>query len=207
MNKNCFICFLFALICSISLFSCKPKLQQVDFELQEPAMWIDESTRELKSSLGILFQVSVAPINFSEQDLSSLITISPSISGNWSWVNDDYLSFQPTENWKLNTKYKINFNEKLFSDNVVVNNSCSFETTNYNLSMSNAEFYIDPENTSVKRITFSLNGNVPFANEDFAKKISLTLVPNKKINLQKILSKKNTISKFHTTIIKRLPIL
>ncbi len=180
MNKNCFICFLFALICSISLFSCKPKLQQVDFELQEPAMWIDESTRELKSSLGILFQASVAPINFSEQDLSSLITISPSISGNWSWVNDDYLSFQPTENWKLNTKYKINFNEKLFSDNVVVNNSCSFETTNYNLSMSNAEFYIDPENTSVKRITFSLNGNVPFANEDFAKKISLTLVPNKK---------------------------
>ena len=46
--------------------------------------------------------------------------------------------------------------------------------------MSDAEFYIDPDNTSVKRVTFSLTGNVPFGNDDFSKKISMTLVSNKK---------------------------
>ncbi len=195
MKKNCFIYFMFVLICAISLFSCK-SAQHVDFELQEPSMWFNESTKELKSPLGISFQASVAPINYSEQDTSSLITITPSINGNWKWVNDDYLTFTPTDNWDLNTKYKITFNEKLFSDEVVINNSCSFETTEYSLSMSDAEFYIDPDNTSVKRVTFSLIGNVPFANEDFSKKISLTLVPKKKNKSSKDAEEKKLEKKY-----------
>ena len=78
---------------------------------------------------------------------------------------------------RINTKYKITFGPELFSKNVKVSStSTSFSTMDYKLSMSDAEFYIDPDNTSVKRVTFSLTGNVPFSNDDFSKKISMTLV-------------------------------
>ena len=167
-------------------FGCKPsqKVEATKFEvttnLYEPAIYFTDTSTELKSPLEIAFSSSVAPINYSEQDLSNLITISPVINGTWSWVNDSYLKFVPKENWSLGTKYKINFNTKLFSDNVIVDSSCSFKTLDYKLSMTDAEFFIDPENTSIKRVTFSLEGTAPFDTENISKKISLKLKSGKK---------------------------
>ena len=181
MKKNCFIYFMFALICAISFFGCKKQeSQKVDFDLHTPSMYLAENSTELKSPLGISFYASVAPINYTEQDLSTQLTITPAIKGKWSWQNDDYLNFQPEENWNLNTKYKITFGPELFSKNVKISSTtASFSTMDYKLSMSDAEFYIDPDNTSVKRVTFSLTGNVPFGSEDFSKKITLSLKSKK----------------------------
>ena len=122
------------LLCVLVLFGCKPKqeVQNVDFKLHSPSMYLAENSTELKSPLGISFYASVAPINYTEQDLSANITITPALKGKWSWQNDDYLNFQPEENWALNTKYKITFGPELFSKNVKVSStSTSFSTMDY----------------------------------------------------------------------------
>ena len=83
------------LTCVLVLFGCKPKqeLHNVDFYLNTPSMYLAENSTELKSPLEIVFYSSVAPINYTEQDLSTQITITPAIKGKWSWQNDSYLVF------------------------------------------------------------------------------------------------------------------
>ena len=183
MKFRCLIGILVGLIlCCIPSCLVPEKVKyEVDISLHEPSMIFNETTAALKSPLEIAFSASAAPINFVEQDLSTLITISPAIQGTWSWMSDSYLKFVPKENWTLGTKYKITFNENLFSDNVIVDSSCSFKTVDYKLSMTDAEFFIDPEDTSIKRVTFSLQGNAPFETENISKKILLKLKSRKKI--------------------------
>ena len=59
------------LMCVLVLFGCKPKqeLHNVDFYLNTPSMYLAENSTELKSPLEIVFYSSVAPINYTEQDL------------------------------------------------------------------------------------------------------------------------------------------
>ena len=176
--KNKFLLLLLAFF-SIMIFGCKPKeieKKEVSFELYKPKITASTLIQGKHPSLEIYFDASVAPIDYKEQNIASFITISPEIKGEWDWVNDSHLVFMPAESWKLNTKYKISFTDNLLSSNVVCSwKSDSFTTPSYEVWMDDAEFYIDPNDPSVKRVTFSLSGNIPFSDESFADKISLKL--------------------------------
>jgi len=64
--------------------------------------------------------------------------------------------------------------EEFFPDHVKVDPKCTFTIANFTLEISNAEFYIDPEDSKIKRITATVRANYPIDSTTFEDKVSIT---------------------------------
>ena len=137
----------------------------MDYRLTEP----DQLTVSFKGSVARLEDMELEALK------EGLISIEPAIKGSWHWDTDTDLVFTPLEDWQLATKYKVKFAPALFPEHITVKNEFSFTTSGFIFSISDPDFYIDPENPSVKRVTFSLEGSHPLATETVAKAISMKL--------------------------------
>ena len=140
----------------------------VDYRQDIPSMDYQLTSPD---QLTVSFNGSVARLE--DMELESLkegvISITPPIKGSWHWDTDTDLVFTPLEDWQLATKYKIKFSSELFPEHITVKNEFSFTTTGFTVSINEPEFYIDPENPSVKRVTCSITGSHPLVTETVAK--------------------------------------
>lgn len=152
--------------------SSKNKLK-VSYSIWEPD--VSYSENGYIDSLLIRFSGSVAPIDNVEKKVESGITLTPAISGTWTWTSDTSLSFQPVENWQLNTKYKITFADSIFTDHVSVKGDESFKTGGFTARLTDANFYIDPQDPTNKRVTCTLNASHPIDKTTINNFISLNL--------------------------------
>ncbi|MCR4580630.1 MAG: hypothetical protein K5681_09825, partial [Treponema sp.] len=133
------------------------------------------ASRESPDSLEIYFDGSATKLEDIDKEPSGTITISPAIAGKWTWVSDRHLSFQPEENWKLDTKYKISMSPDIFADNVSVKGESSFTTPAFNVFIDSAYFAVDPLNPNIKRVYATLSATNPMQKELVEKFISLSL--------------------------------
>lgn len=148
----------------------KPVEMEVSYYIYEPVL-----SSNPKDSLIINFYGSVAPLDDINQPINN-ISITPEIKGNWKWNGDDSIIFEPAENWKLGTKYIINFGKNLFAEHINVNtksNQNIFYTEDFHLDIDNAEFIIDDFDPSKKYICFNLYSNFPIAEQDFSTLITI----------------------------------
>ncbi|MDY0133303.1 MAG: MG2 domain-containing protein [Desulforegulaceae bacterium] len=123
---------------------------------------------------------SVADINFSDKKIESGIKISPSINGFFEFKGDNLIVFNPSENWKADTEYKISFNKSIFLKNLLIKDYyIKFKTPEFKADTSSSKFYTDPKNKKIHKGIFAVSFNYPvFKDSDLSQKIKLEI--NKK---------------------------
>ncbi|MBP5519403.1 MAG: alpha-2-macroglobulin [Treponema sp.] len=152
----------------------KPPVEKLEltYRLSEPSTVFD---RETPDTLDIYFSGSAAKLEDVGKEPSGTISITPEIKGKWKWESDSELSFQPEENWKLDTKYKITMNQNIFADNVTAKGDSSFTTPEFKVYLDDTNFAVDPENPNIKKVYATVRASNSMQKEDFEKQISLTL--------------------------------
>ena len=138
----------------------------------EPSTWYG---RETPDQLVLYFDGSAAKLEDVGKMPSGSISIIPEIAGSWIWENDSSLIFQPTENWKLDTKYKITLGQNLFADNVSVKAELSFTTEEFTAKLRDTNFAVDPEDPNIKKVYTTISTSNPMQKEEIEKFITLTL--------------------------------
>ena len=143
----------------------------VQYRVAEPSGRLDADG--LPEKLYVIFDGSVSKIEDAGSTPGSPVTIDPAINGSWKWNDDMTLCFTPSETWQLNTKYKITMPDSIFSENVSVKNEFKFKTEPFEVRLSDAEFYINPENPALKAVTCTVAASHPLVKESLNNCISL----------------------------------
>ncbi|MCR5189692.1 MAG: hypothetical protein K6C97_12230, partial [Treponema sp.] len=146
----------------------------VGYNVYEPSSRLDEEGKP--DTIYVSFDGSVAKIEDVGQAPSSDISITPAIAGSWLWVDDSSLRFTPAENWKLDTKYKVDMPAEIFSDSVSVRNDFTFKTDSFSVWLTDEEFYINPENPNEKCVTCTVGTSHPMVKDSLQKAVSMSLV-------------------------------
>ncbi|MBN2737132.1 MAG: alpha-2-macroglobulin [Spirochaetales bacterium] len=123
--------------------------------------------------LRIRFYGSVAPIEMVDKAIESGITVNPSIEGSWAWEGDSVLVFSPSEKWPIGQSYNGQINPQVLAEHVKIEWNFVFSLPELKLKLSSHEFYIDPENEKIKRITAVLESNYPLDPSSLDNKIIL----------------------------------
>jgi uncharacterized protein YfaS (alpha-2-macroglobulin family) len=147
----------------------QPRLLEVKCSINAPVPHVDEE--EPISSVTFSFDGSAAKSADSGNDVSEGISISPAIEGVWHWNDDSNLSFTPKADWPIGTTYKVQFAKNFFPDHLKIKRGYSFATQNFEPSLSEGEFYIDPENGKIKRILATLSANYPIDPDSLEKNV------------------------------------
>ncbi|MDR2135493.1 MAG: alpha-2-macroglobulin family protein [Treponema sp.] len=118
-------------------------------------------------SLTVEFWGSVAHLDSIGKELGPgtegpLITISPPMEGAWVWEDDDTLSFTAAGIWEIGRTYTVTFGKELFVSHIVpYRQFLSFKIPDFSLSLGQGEFYIDPVDATIKRVTAVIQTNYP----------------------------------------------
>lgn len=136
----------------------KNKKIQLGFNYSIPSVAYGEDM----DILYINFNGSATDLENIGNEPSAEIEIFPGIPGKWVWESDTQLKFTPEESWQMNTHYKIDFPKTIFRENVVVKDKLAFDTGTFHVYSANSEFFVDPYNPNVKKVTFTIAASHPF---------------------------------------------
>jgi len=137
----------------------QPRLQRVECSIIPPTPRYDDD--EPVASLFLEFDGSVAKSEDAGNVVSSGITLDPSLDGVWEWTDDSHLQFTPSGDWPIGVSYRLSFAQDFFPDHVKVGRSYQFDTEPFAASISEGEFFIDPENGGIKRVLATVSANYP----------------------------------------------
>jgi len=172
-------CLVLAVLCLIPagfhvynfIQSRKPQPISVSYRVQAPET---TGNPDYRRPLTVSFMGSAATVEMTDNDVpSGMIAINPPIEGNWRWKGDDVLIFATGQTWQVGRRYTVSFGAGLFPEHIKVDNVFNFETENLTLRISESEFYIDPEDGSVKRALFTVQTNYPVDTASFENSISM----------------------------------
>ncbi|MCR5290905.1 MAG: alpha-2-macroglobulin family protein [Treponema sp.] len=143
-----------------------------------------------KQAVSFEFYGSVIKTDAISQPVTQKIPIKPDIPGTWSWQDTNILVFTPEQEWSLGTSYSFTFPKTLFADHVQLQNyTTTIEAPSFYAEICNAEFEVDPEDPSVKRISFEIQANFPINDAEIDKLI--TLIPDMKVQKSGQLEKRS----------------
>jgi uncharacterized protein YfaS (alpha-2-macroglobulin family) len=130
--------------------------------------WRVESTPGDGSYLILTFEQSVADLGKIGKDVSKEIALSPKLAGHWSWISGTQLQFVPDDcdkagrNWIAATTYTVHLSKSLFSWHARISTlEKEFKTAPFTGSISDAIFYVNPKDPSVKQVTATLRFSYP----------------------------------------------
>lgn len=122
----------------------------------------------------IHFSGSAARLDLIGKVVTTGITISPSIEGEWKWVTDDHLVFAPKVDWAVGQEYAVKMDRSLFPKHVRLSTySYSFQTPLFKATIENAEFYQDPEDPKIKKVLVAVKFTHPVDTTSFEKRVQL----------------------------------
>lgn len=155
-----FLLLLFVALISFNIWKAlQPRLLEITYEITAPTPRTDPE--ETVSPLIIAFNGSAARTESADQPVTAGITLNPAVEGKWAWNADDRLIFTPSGEWPIGTKFKIIFAKDFFPDHVRIDLTGHFDTEDFKPFLSEATFYIDPENSKIKRVYASVHANYP----------------------------------------------
>ena len=158
-----------------------PKPQTVSFEVSAPARSCYDCTPPLvPNALTVRFSESVAPIEVAGKPIDEaqkLITLSPTLAGQWQWSDDKVLRFQPSADWPVGQTFKVDFARKKFvaSHQKLEKYDFEFTAPAFEARVKNTEFYQDPQVATDKKAVLTLGFSHPVDVADLEKRISLKL--------------------------------
>ena len=131
------------------------------FEFQSPPLTDYASDPVVVHPLRVAFDRSVAPLAEAGQSGVEGFRLRPEIAGNWTWESDRLLVFQPTGDWPIGERYRVDFDHaRAFAPSVrVLEPGFEFTSAPLTASLGSAEFHQDPLDPDLKkaivRIDFS----------------------------------------------------
>jgi hypothetical protein len=157
-----------------------PKSPIINVIVSGPNVSIGETDNLNQISVSFINMGSPLTIkNATQQNIDNYVKVSPKIDGSWAWESEDYLVFQAAEEFSAGTKYKVEFSEDFFVENVEFDeNSGSFESDMFLCYLTTPEFYISPVNLKETRVLAEANCNYPVDIENLSDNFMLEL--NKK---------------------------
>ncbi len=157
--------------------SMQPRLLGITYTIDAPSP--RTNPQDALDPLIITFDGSASRADAADQPVIEGVSLTPPVQGSWKWDSDNRLIFTPTEEWPIGTKYRIDFAKGFFPDHVNIDASGRFETEDFALSLSEAEFYIDPENNKIKRVLATVHANYPIDTTSIEKIV--TIKPDLKV--------------------------
>ncbi|OFZ20838.1 MAG: hypothetical protein A2X94_04800 [Bdellovibrionales bacterium GWB1_55_8] len=158
----------------------RPKPAYVTVTIRPPRPTDPE--KKIVDKLAIEFSTSAASLSDLDREINQGVSISPSVPGIWKWESDRRLVFVPGSavskdearkfNWPAGQEYQVKFDNYFFPGHLEFEEwAHSFTTSPIELSFSNAELYIDPQNPKNKRVIATIKSNYPLEPEEFKKKV------------------------------------
>jgi uncharacterized protein YfaS (alpha-2-macroglobulin family) len=129
--------------------------------------------------LVVEFNGSAAPLELVGVDFEAgmeepSISVNPPIAGQWRWYQDNTLVFTASGAWEIGRNYTVSFGKGLFAPHVApISRSFSFSIPDFSLHMGEGEFYIDPEDAAVKRVTAVVRSNYPMDRDSLERALSM----------------------------------
>ena len=171
-----------ALFLSYRWYQSLPQPERVTAQITQPKITPNEKTL-VPSPLQIQFGTmrnsqftnrSVAPLNLIGKEVSDGITIHPAMAGTWTWINDNQLTFTPTNDWPAGETYTINVTKAFFSPNTNMEKfSYTFSTVPFDATINDFKFYQDPITPSIKQAIATVSFNYPVDANSLEDKITL----------------------------------
>jgi alpha-2-macroglobulin len=124
----------------------------------------------------ITFDHSVAPLELVGKVVDKGITLMPKIAGEWKWMAENMLAFQPAADWPVGQEYRISLNKQAFKPNTLLENwELDFNAPAFVATVSGSEFYVDPRNAAQKKAIVNLNFSHPVDAAKLEKSITLKM--------------------------------
>jgi uncharacterized protein YfaS (alpha-2-macroglobulin family) len=148
-----------------------PQLINVGFRVQVPGT---TGAPEDRPDLAVFFYGSAATLEMKDSEVpEGMITINPPIEGVWKWRDDDTLIFTTKQTWRIGKRYTVSFAKNFFPSHIKIDNSFHFDIEDFYMRIIEAEFYIDPEDSAIKRTLFTLQSNYPIDTSSLEQNISI----------------------------------
>jgi uncharacterized protein YfaS (alpha-2-macroglobulin family) len=108
----------------------------------------------------VRFEGSAAPLDMIDRPVESGIKISPSMAGAWKWESDRILAFTPAEKWPAGAEYVVSFAKSVMAPSVRLRAATgSFATPAVDCFFGENEFYIHPDDPSVRFLSATIRSN------------------------------------------------
>lgn len=132
------------------------------------------------AALTVHFDSSTAPLDQAGKDIdraSEAIRIAPVVKGKWHWVDDQTLSFQPDDDWPIDTRFKVSIARTGFIARHVHLDKYEFEFRSppFAAQIATSEFYQDPTLASDKKAVITVQFTHPVDTSRFEKRVSLRI--------------------------------
>ncbi|OGQ90027.1 MAG: hypothetical protein A2289_15320 [Deltaproteobacteria bacterium RIFOXYA12_FULL_58_15] len=173
--------------CWLMSRTAKPIEVSVSVNTPEPPPPRKETDPEpLPQPLVATFAGSVVPLEAIGKPVVADVSIDPPIAGEWLWSAEDTLTFTPKTHWPVGEEYEIKFDKKAIAAHIrLTTYELEMTTAPLDVTLSDAELYIDPKDPKIKKAVATFRFNYPVDTESFAKQVKMTLVdpfaPEKKL--------------------------
>jgi hypothetical protein len=129
----------------------------------------------LPDPLRIRFGKSVVNLSLMGKVIKDGIKMSPPLKGDWKWVGDRRLKFQPLKPWAADEEYTIRLSDKLFADYVRLRTyKLSFKTAKFKGKIEELKLHQDPKNPKVHKVVATIAFTYPVDTKNMEKNISLS---------------------------------
>ncbi|MDR2901801.1 MAG: hypothetical protein LBU87_01655 [Lactobacillales bacterium] len=142
--------------------------------VRAPGVSYISPSKIVPDSFSISFSEPVAKLDLVGKEVTQQIQIFPNVGGTWEWDNQYRLYFKPEADWAPSTEYSIKLAKSLF-DSAYKVKPLTYEmaTPDFSGSVSQTEFYEDPVNVKIKRVTATLTFTHPVDIEDLKKNLKM----------------------------------
>ncbi len=141
----------------------------------------------------VYFNNPVANLNKIGSDIAKDIKLYPAVKGQWQWLSDTCLSFQPETSLSPDTEYQVTLMPEVFSPNIKVKDTeFSFKSPAFQGQNIRSEFYENPQNSD-KAVVATFSFNYPLDPQNIDDKISITAVDGSNYGFTYKLDEENTL--------------
>ena len=185
----------FALLAFLVVFGAlaAPKLMRVDWAARWASLQAVQPDRAVKTAAGITvtapertpieddgkprpvvltFSASAAPLVRVGKEAID-VSMSPALAGHWMWVDANRLEFTPSEDWPIDVQYTVTLGPKALAPHVSVDRNVSFSSPHFELKISQASFYQDPVQFTLRKAVFEVSFSHPVDPVSFEKHVKL----------------------------------
>ena len=155
----------------------RPTPHYVEYSVLAPPLTeYDEKGIKKIHPMKVSFVESAAPLKQVEKQVTEGIDLSPAVRGTWFWVSDRELMFTPTDDWAVDTAFKVSFDRKGFFDQGVQLEDYSFKFNSpaFSAKISENFFYQDPIDPTLKKLIATVQFSHPVDTVEFERRVSLT---------------------------------
>ncbi|MBI2891512.1 MAG: alpha-2-macroglobulin family protein [Nitrospirae bacterium] len=126
--------------------------------------------------LKIRFTASAARLEDVGKDVTKGIRLDPPHSGVWTWVSDQDLTFQPSEDWPVGQEYRLAFDRTAVAGHVLLEEyEIEFSSAPFEVSIESTELYQDPEDPKLKKVVSTISFSHPVDPAELERRVRLRM--------------------------------